>query len=162
MRINLSQTADFKQKVDIFNYFFANQSTLVENGSKLLLDRKRKTRNSLSTNEFVNNDIAKNIKILDSNKAHGHVMISIGLLKMCVALFPNLLNSCLDVLLRPVYSPLNGEKRMLSLCTKNMINDTGKLSTNFFATHLWKNLRRVLVIKCMIFLMKATYPHQIN
>ena len=68
MRINLSQTADFKQKVDIFNYFFANQSTLVENGSKLLLDRKRKTRNSLSTNEFVNNDIAKNIKILDSNK----------------------------------------------------------------------------------------------
>lgn len=136
--------------------------TLVENGSKLLLYRKRKTRNSLSTNEFVNNDTAKNIKILDSNKAHGHDMISIGLLKICVALFPNILNSCLDLLLRPVCSPLNGEKRMLPLCTRKVINNTGKLSTNFFATYLWKKLRRVLVIKCMIFLMKATYPHPIN
>ena len=52
-----------------------------------------------------------------------------------VFLFPNLCNSCLDLVLRTVKL-----EKLTSLCTKKLIKTTQKLPTNFFTTSMWKNL----------------------
>ena len=44
---------------------------------------KKNTRESLTTIDFSNNDILKIIRNLDPNKAHGHDMISIRMVKIC-------------------------------------------------------------------------------
>ena len=54
-----------KDKAELFNNFFANQCSLIKNS------------------RFGSDDIAKIIQKLDPNKAHGHDMISICMLKIC-------------------------------------------------------------------------------
>ena len=44
---------------------------------------KKNTRESLTTIDFSNNDILKIIRNLDPNKAHGHDVISIRMVKIC-------------------------------------------------------------------------------
>ena len=74
---------DFQKKVEIFNEFFAKQCTVVPNSSKLPSVFIRKTDKYLSTVTFFENEIKKAIRNLDPNKAHGHVMLSIRMLKIC-------------------------------------------------------------------------------
>ena len=111
---------DFKEKAQIFNNFFAKQCTLVENTSKLPTDSFKRTKNLLSTISFTKDDIAKIIKNLNPNKAHGFDMISIRMLKICVdsilkPLGPNF-KSCHA--LKVGNSPSNGKKPMLSKLIK--------------------------------------------
>ena len=79
---NNNYITDFKEKAQIFNNFFAKQCTLVENTSKLPTDSLKRTKNLLSTISFTKDDIAKIIKNLNPNKAHGFDMISIRMLKI--------------------------------------------------------------------------------
>ena len=74
---------DFKEKANIFNNFFANQCSIVSNNSELPVTLTRKTHESLSTIDFSTDDILKIIRNLDPNKAHGHDMISIRMIKIC-------------------------------------------------------------------------------
>ena len=74
---------DFKEKTNIFNNFFANQCSIVSNNSELPVTLTRKTHESLSTIDFSTDDILKIIRNLDPNKAHGHDMISIRMIKIC-------------------------------------------------------------------------------
>ena len=79
---NKNYITDFKEKAHIFNNFFAKQCTLVENTSKLPIYSFKRT-NNLSTISFTKNHIAKIMKNLNPNKAHGFDKISIGMLKIC-------------------------------------------------------------------------------
>ena len=72
-----------KKKAEIFNNFFAKQCTVVPNSSILPSVFIRKTNKSLSTLTFCSDEIKKVIRNLDSNKAHGHDMLSIRILKIC-------------------------------------------------------------------------------
>ena len=81
---NNNYITDFKEKAQIFNDFFAKQCTLVENSSKLPTNSFKRTNNLLSTISFTKDDIAKIIKNLNPNKAHGFDMISIRMIKICV------------------------------------------------------------------------------
>ena len=74
---------DFKEKAELFNDFFTRQRSLVNNNSKLPSILTKKTCQSLSTVEFSTNAILKIIRNLNPNKAHGHNMISIRMLKFC-------------------------------------------------------------------------------
>ena len=74
---------DFQKNPEIFNEFFAKQCTVVPNPSKLPLVFIRKTDKYLSTATFYENEIKKSIRNLDPNKAHGHGMLSIRMLKIC-------------------------------------------------------------------------------
>ena len=74
---------DFKEKVEVLNNFFAKQCAIVDNTSKLPTDSLKRTNNCLFTISLANDDIAKIIKNFDPNKAHGHDMISIRVLKIC-------------------------------------------------------------------------------
>ena len=80
---NNNYITDFKEKAQIFNDFFAKQCTLVENSSKLPTNSFKRTNNLLSTISFTKDDIAKIIKNLNPNKAHGFDMISIRMIKNC-------------------------------------------------------------------------------
>ena len=74
---------DCQKKAEIFNEFFVKQCTVVPNSSKLPSVFIRKTDKYLSTVTFYENEIKKAIRNLDPNKAHGHVMLSIRMLKIC-------------------------------------------------------------------------------
>ena len=80
---NNNYITDFKEKAHIFNDFFAKQCTQVENTSKLPTSSFKRTNKLLSTISFTKDDIAKIIKNLNPNKAHGFDMISIRMLKIC-------------------------------------------------------------------------------
>ena len=79
---NKNYITNFKENAQIFNNFFAQQCTLVENSSKLTIDSFKRANNLLSTISFTKDDIAKIIKNVTSNKAHGFDMISIRMLQI--------------------------------------------------------------------------------
>ena len=63
--------------------FFAEQCSILDNSSELPSNFFKKTDKSISAISFTCDDIATLIKNLDPNKAHGHDMISIRMLKLC-------------------------------------------------------------------------------
>ena len=64
--------ANFKEKSETFNTFFAEQCSLIPNKSVLPSQLTILTENSLSKCNFSEKDILQIIRNLDSNKAHGH------------------------------------------------------------------------------------------
>ena len=75
---------NFKEKAELFNSFFAKQCSIIDNGSEIPSFLHPKTDKSLSNITFTEKDIENVIQNLDSNKVHGHDMISIRMLKICV------------------------------------------------------------------------------
>ena len=73
----------YKEKTELFSNFFANQCALIKNSSLLPSVLFKRTENVISTIDLGSDDIAKIIQKLDPNKAHGHDMISIHMLKIC-------------------------------------------------------------------------------
>ena len=73
---------DFSKKANLFNYSFAKQCSIIENNSVLPSSTNPITDQYLANIEFTKDDIKRIICKLDPNKAHGHDMISIRMLKM--------------------------------------------------------------------------------
>ena len=73
----------YKDKTELFNNFFANQCSLIKNSSVLPSVLFKRTENVIYSIDFGWDYIAKIIQKLDPNKAHGHDMISIRMLKIC-------------------------------------------------------------------------------
>ena len=73
----------FKEKCQLFNSYISEQCILLKNSSTLDSACSKNTNNVLDIIVFSNEDIHKIIKNLDPNKARGHKMISIGMLKLC-------------------------------------------------------------------------------
>ena len=65
---------DFKEKAELFDYLFVNQCSL---------NLPQLTNKCLDSLHFSSSDIAKIISHLDPNKAHGHDMLSIRMIKLC-------------------------------------------------------------------------------
>ena len=74
---------NFKEKTELFNFFFADQYSIMSNASKLPSNFIFYTDNRLSTVNFSQDDIGKNIQNLNPNKAHGHDDISIRMTEIC-------------------------------------------------------------------------------
>ena len=66
----------------ITNSFFAKQFSIIEKNSVLPSSTIPVTDQYLANTEFTKDDIKRIICKLDSNKAHGHDIISIRMLKM--------------------------------------------------------------------------------
>ena len=80
---NNKYVTDFKERSEIFNSFLANQCSLIPNNSILLSKLKLLTEHTLISCDFSKPDILQIINNQNSNKAHGHDMISIRMLKLC-------------------------------------------------------------------------------
>ena len=74
-----------KDKCQLFNSYFSEQCTLLKNISTLSKTCSKHTNNILDTIISSKEDIYiyKIIKNIDPNKAHGHDMISICMIKLC-------------------------------------------------------------------------------
>ena len=75
--------ADFQEKKEILDSFFADQCSPISNGSVLPSEFPLWTDSTLTTCHFAKEDILRIINNLDPNKAHGHDEISIRMLKIC-------------------------------------------------------------------------------
>ena len=67
---------DIREKSELFNTFFAQQCSLIENSSSLTIYISPKTDKCLSTIYFSEEDI------LNTNKAHGHDNINLQVIKL--------------------------------------------------------------------------------
>ena len=76
---------DFLDKANIFNNFFAKQCTPISNDSTVPVNINFEARERLSSLVFCVDDIAKIIRSLDQNKAHGHDEISKSMIKVCAS-----------------------------------------------------------------------------
>ena len=90
----------YKDKAELINNFFANQCSLIKNSNVLPSVLFKRTENVISSIDFGSDDIAKIIQKLDLNKAHGHDMISIRMLKICgnsiYKLLQSIFRSCIE------------------------------------------------------------------
>ena len=75
--------SNFRDKVEVFNNFLSQQCTLIDSAIEIPARLNIKTIKTLSSIPITRADIAKIIKSLDPDKAHGHDMISIWMLKLC-------------------------------------------------------------------------------
>ena len=74
---------DFKEKTELFNTLFAEQCSLPKNNSEVPEKFLFLTEKRLSNAQVSDENTIKIINNLDYNKAHGHDMISIRILKLC-------------------------------------------------------------------------------
>ena len=74
---------DFKEKAELFNHFFVNQCSLLNNDSVLPTDLPQLTNKCLDSIHVLCSGIAKIISYLNSNKAQDHEMLSIWMIKLC-------------------------------------------------------------------------------
>ena len=74
---------DFKEKNKIFNNYFVQQCSAINNNSTVPERILYRADASLAKILFTTDDIANIIKNLDSNKSHGPDNISIRMLKIC-------------------------------------------------------------------------------
>ena len=80
---NNKYVTDIKEKSRIFNSFFIIQCSLISNSSILPSELTLLTEHTLTYCDFSKTDILQIINNQNSNKAHGHDMISICMLKLC-------------------------------------------------------------------------------
>ena len=74
---------DIQTKANIFNKFFADQCTLLKNGSVLPKSQIFLTQSKLCTLHFDEKELIKIIRNLNVHIAHGHDDISIRMIKIC-------------------------------------------------------------------------------
>ena len=72
-----------QKKSELFNHFFVNQCSLLSNNRVLPTSLPQLTSKCLASIHFSSSSIAKIISRLDLNKAHGHDMLSIRMIKLC-------------------------------------------------------------------------------
>ena len=68
--------------MELFNSFFANQCSLINNSSQIPRTLSYRTNERLSSVKITDDDILKTIAKLDPNKAYGHDKISIRMIKI--------------------------------------------------------------------------------
>ena len=74
---------DIQTKANIFNTFFAEQCTPLNNSSVLPVNQMFLTQSRLNFINFNEDEILKVIRALNIHKAHGHDDISIRMIKIC-------------------------------------------------------------------------------
>ena len=77
---NNRSITDFIEKAELFNSFFSDQFSLLNNCSKLTTNPRCVTDKRLRATKFTADNIEKTIVSLNSDKAHGHGNISIHML----------------------------------------------------------------------------------
>ena len=80
---NNNFTSNFKEKNKLFNEYFYEEYSLIQNKSTTPSVFTPLTHNLLSSFQFTADDIKSIINKLDPNKAHGHDTISIRMIKLC-------------------------------------------------------------------------------
>ena len=113
---------DFNKKAEIFNSFFAEPCSLMNNCSKLCQTFLKRADKFISSISFSSNDIARIIRDLEPNKAHGHHMISIRMLKICSESISMPLEIIFKSCIEKGQFLMNGKKQMRFQSIKKVIS----------------------------------------
>ena len=96
---------NFKEKVELFNTFLPNQCTLLNNSNVLPNNLAKLTNKSLDLVNFLTDGISRLKNNFDPNKAQGHNMLSIRMIKSCgnsiCKPLPVIFNDCLKMVRFP-------------------------------------------------------------
>ena len=150
---NNKYVTDFKEKSEIFNSFFANQCSLIPNNSILPSELEFLTEHTLTSCDFSEYDIFQIINNQDSNKAHGHDMISILMLKLCGEVICRPLNIMFKTCLNTGKFPSEWKKRNVIPIDKKDDKQNVKKCRSVLLLPICSNIRYLngLFIKlCMI------------
>ena len=150
MIIDMSQI--LKRNVNFSILTFQNNVLYSKNISTLANTRSKHTNNILDTIAFSKEEVYKIIKNLDPNKAHGHDMISIPMIKLCCIsiwkpleiIFHNCLSSC--------RFPFEWRRQMLFLHLKKATI----IAQFLFSRSAVKCLNSYFITPCFHFFQKTT------
>ena len=121
---------DIQMKANVFNKFFAEQCTPLQNNSLLPVNQIFLTQSNLVSVDFDENELLKIIRALNIHKAHGHDDISIRMIKICDKLLIKPLMLIFKKSIRWSCYP--------DIWKKSNIPVHKKLSPNIAFTNLWK------------------------
>ena len=122
-------------KSKIFNYFLANQCSLIPNNNRVLLSEfKLFTEHILTSCDSFETDIFQMINSEDTNQAHCHDKIR--MLKLCGDSVCRTLNIIFKTSLNNTSFPQNGRKAMLFQFIKKMTSDMLK-TTVLYHSYLY-------------------------
>ena len=109
IKVHQGLITDFKQKAEPFNSFFPKQCSIIDNSSKFPSNLVNHTNEKCSGIVLNSEDIGNIISGLDPNKAQGHDMVSIRMLKMCGESIRKYLKPVIfsPKIKKPLYTPLN-------------------------------------------------------
>ena len=102
---------DFYQKAELFNSFFSEPCSILQNSSKLSTNLVPRTDQSLTSIKFSQDNILKIIQNLNPSKAHGRGKINISMIKICA----NSLCKLLEIIFE---SCIIKGKKSISSCTQ--------------------------------------------
>ena len=129
--------ADFQEKCEIFNSFFADQCSSISSGSVLPSELPLHTDSTLSFCHFAKEDILRIINNLDPYKAHGHDEISIYMLKICGDSICRPLNIIFKTCLHTGKFPLEWKKTNIVPIHKKVISKLLETTVLFHFYRLW-------------------------
>ena len=125
------------------------QCSLIITCSDLPTSLTKKTHQSLSTIHFTI------VHFIDPNKAHGHYMISIRMVKLCGASLCKSLELIFNHVLKVENFLLNGKKQMSFLRIKKETSKYWKITVPYLCFPLLeKCLKEYCIIICLNFLQK--------
>ena len=148
----------FKEKAELFNHFFVNQCSLLSNNSVLPTDLPQLTNKCLDSIHFSSSDIAKIITHFDPNKAHGHDMLSIRIIKLC----GNSICKPLSIIFNDC---LNEDKFPHEWKKTNVVplhKKGNKQSLKNYRPLSLLPICRKFITKCLPFLLRTIWSLQIN
>ena len=129
----------YKDKAELFNNFFANQCSLINNSSVLSSLLLKQTENTISSIDFGSDDIAKIIHNLDPSK-DDHGTISNRLLKIC----SNSISKPLQLIFRSCIEnakfPSEWKKLILFQFIRKRINKLWKINVQCLCSQFVFNL----------------------
>ena len=119
------------------------------------------TGKRLSNVQISNESIIKIISNLDPNKAHGHDMISIRMLKLCGPSLCKPLSIIFKSCLSQMKFPVEWKKvNVVPIHTKKMINSASKTTDlSLYFRYAVRSLKDFYLTNCTSFLMKMIYYH---
>ena len=143
-----------KEKAEIFNSFFPEQCSFLNNSNKLLSAFLKRTEKVISSILLSSNDIAKIIWDLDPNEAHGHNMISIRMLKICGEPISKLLEIIFKSCIRKGRFPSEWKKVNVVPVDKKGDKQVSKSYRPVSLLQIWgKIFERLLFDICLSFLL---------
>ena len=151
--IDKNSKTDFKKKAELFNSFFANQCSLINNSNQLPLTLSYKTNKRLSLIRVIDDDILKIIAKLDQNESYGHDKISMRMIKIfSTSIYKPLrlvFNHCLD---NGVY-PCESRKAMCHFTKRWLTNFKKTIVQYFYFQFALKVFKDSYITRCLFFFL---------
>ena len=131
MVVGSQLVTDFLVKANLFNDYFSQQCTTVDNDSSIPPNITFAMKQKLPTSEICTDNIVKIIKSLDPNKAHENNEISIQMIKLCASSIAKPLSILVRNCFKNECFPKEWKKANIVPVLKKMISNWSKITGQY-------------------------------